>query len=93
VRLARLGAYSFDGNHHFVMQSRRLSEMVAREDLKIIPFHDPGLIHFSKLDVGAQKRVLTQLDTLVAIGQRLQERGEKIRSVKSLTWAFLKHFR
>jgi hypothetical protein len=81
-----------DSRQRFVELSSELTQMAAHEGLKIVPFYNVNLIHFSALRSVEQKHVLEQLETLVFICNQIQEQKERIRSVKSLTWAFLKHF-
>ncbi len=66
--------------------------MAKKEDFVILSFRDSNLQHFSQLSSDSKIAINQQLHTLVSICAGLQEQGEKIRSVKSLIWAFLKHF-
>jgi len=83
---------SFTRNERFISATTRISEMAAAEGLTIIPFASPQLVHFSVLSDREQKQTLRLLEALADVCAELQTRGDKIRSVKSLTWAFLKHF-
>lgn len=77
----------------FIELSSLWSRMAKKEGLNVVPYFDSKLPHFSILDPTEQNRVLWQLETLIVVGRRLQNQGEKIRSGRALCWAFMQHMR
>lgn len=76
----------------FCFLASKVSQMAEREKMVITPFRDPQLKHFSSLEILEKERVLEQLSTLAEVCESIQMQGQRITSVKTLTWAFLKHF-
>jgi len=77
----------------FIELSMSLSRQAELEGLRIVPFHSTELKYFSVLPDYEQRHVLEQLEALNSICMHIQGQGASIRSVKNLTWAFLKHFK
>lgn len=80
-------------NNRFIALAHSISNLANQEGLEIIPYFDEKLPYYSSLCEADQNHVLWQLGILNEIGLELQAQGEKIRSARALTWAFLKHMR
>lgn len=61
-----------------------------KDGLEFIPFADPALPHFTKLDEAGRAHALGRLEQLVRIGNELHTSGGSLGDSKKVLWAFLR---
>jgi hypothetical protein len=77
---------SFDVLDAFRQLSKRHCELVAKEGIQILPFHDERLTFFSKLSSGKQLQVIEQLSETVSIYEAMRSESVSLRDNPQLIW-------
>jgi hypothetical protein len=61
-------------------------ELVAKEGVHILPFHDESLVFFGKLSPEKQQRVIQQLSETVSVYEAMRSDSVSLRDNPQLIW-------
>jgi len=78
--------------NEFVELCLEYQELGLSVPVKLIPFSDSSVPHFSHLITDQKRRVLSALRNSVAICHQVLASGQKLNESRSLTWNALKYF-
>jgi hypothetical protein len=90
--MATLPCNSSDSNFKadFIELSERLAMLAAKDGLRLTPYEDPELPHFSLLSPTGKARVLASLESDCRLCAHVQTQGFKARDARALTWKMIR---
>lgn len=77
---------STENSNLFRQISMKIADLGASVDIKITPFHNPKLPHFTKLPLPQQKNVIASLRTYLNIYESVLAEGASILSSSRVVW-------
>lgn len=77
---------TFDNCTLFRAISTQISELAATVNIKVVPFHDKNLVHFSKLEGSHQLQILSSLEVYLSVYTTTQAEGGSILDSVRVVW-------